>query len=181
MKRFADDYEIVIEEDENGKEIKKAVYRGSYFEVSLDEPGLKRFKRNSLILFGLMLAFHIGAGFVPSQGMNRFFIILPYVFTFLPLYFLITGILRVPTEKRKYRRDETELSFDRMKTPSTVLLILFCIIVIGEIIFITILSDQPGNQEFLFLVLEVLAAVGGFMIVQYQKQIEISEIKEPQE
>ena len=178
MKRFADDYEIVVEEDENGKEKKKAVYRGSYFEVSLNEPSLKKFKRNSIILFGLMLALHIGAGFVPSQGMYRFFIILPYVFTFLPFYFLITGILRVSTEKRKYRRDETGLSFRRIKKNSLALFILLAIAVLGEIVFLAFFYSLPNSQEYPFLFSEAVAGILAYFLVRLQLPVQISEIAE---
>lgn len=33
MKRYADDYKIVIEEDEKGREKKNAVYQGRYFKL----------------------------------------------------------------------------------------------------------------------------------------------------
>ena len=99
MKKYIDDYELVIQEDSKGREKKVAVYKGDYYEFNLDEPALQKFRRNTLILLALIVIGQIAAGFIANLGMYAFFVSLPYVFTFLPLYFLIDGSLRLPKEK----------------------------------------------------------------------------------
>jgi len=123
MKRYTEDYEIEIIEDEKGREKTIARYRGNYFETVVSEQDLIRFKRFGLLLTVPIIALHIGAGFIANPGMIQFFVSLPYVITFLPLYFLTAGMLRVPKTKRKFRRDEVELSFDRVRSASIFLLI----------------------------------------------------------
>ncbi len=178
MKRYADDYKIVVEVDKKGKERKKAVYNGNYFSVSLDEQGLKNLKRNSLILFALIVVLHVTAGFLSSQGMYQFYVAFPYVFAFLPFYFLITGILRLPSEKRPYRRDETGLSFKRIKKNSLALFILLAIAVLGEIVFLVFFYLLPNSQEYPFLFSEAVAGILAYFLVRLQLQVQISEIAE---
>jgi len=107
-----------------------------------------------LLLVGI-LGLHVSAGFIGNPGMYRFFVALPYVFVFLPLYFFTAGILRLPKEKRPFRRDEVDLSFERMKKAS-----------------------GGYNLEVLFLTLEVLAVGGVVFLWQYQKSISIQKISE---
>jgi hypothetical protein len=172
MKKYKDDYEIVVSTDDKGREIKKPVYRGDYFEVSLDENGLRQFKRQCLLLVAAIAVFHIPGGFVGNGGMYQFYISLPYVFVFLALFNLAEGSLRLPKEKRKYRRDEVGLSFERIKTASNILMILLGIGILGEIIFLLFFSvrDQIG-LEFLYLLLEVLAAAAAYFLIRLQRPI----------
>ena len=174
MKRYADDYETVVTEDEKGHEKRIAVYHGDYFELALDEQGFVRFRRNCFLLLAVMIVLHISGGFVGNRGMYQFYVALPYVFAFFPLLYMAAGVLRLPKEKRKYRREEIGLSFDRMKTASIILMIFLGIGVLGEITFLLFVS--VGDQsvlEFLYLSLEALAAAAVYFLISLQRQIHI--------
>ena len=173
-KRYADDYETVITTDEKGNEKKTAVYRGEYFEISLDEEGLSSFKRKCLLLLAVIIVLHISGGFVNNKGMNQFFVGLPYVTAFFPLLYLALAVLRLPKEARKYRRDEIGLSFDRMKTTSFILFTFLGMGVLGEIAFLLLFSTGDQNLlEFLYLTLAILTATAVFILITMQRQITI--------
>ena len=171
-KKYADDYENVFTTDEKGRERKKAVYRGEYYEVDLDAKQIKAFRNQSLALAVAILILHMVGGFIGNLGMYEFYVSLPYVFAFLPLYFIFSGALRIPNEKRKYHRDEIGLSYNHMKNAGTVLLILLLIAVVGEGIFI-LLSENAleGGTEYLFLGLEIAAAGLAFLFFRLQKRV----------
>lgn len=180
MKRFADDYETVVTIDEEGNEKKSAVYCGDYYELALDEEEILKFRKRSLLLLVVITALQIGAGFINNPGMYQFYIALPYVIAYFPLIYMAAGILRLPKEKRKYRRDELGLSFDRIKTTSRAILIFLIIIVLGEIIFILFLSaDSQNLLEYLYLALEIIAAAAVYFLIRLQKQIRILPCNEP--
>lgn len=180
FKRYADDYETEVTTDEQGREKKVAVYRGKYFEIDLTEGELVRFKRNSLLLLAAILFVHTASGFVANQGMNQFYIALAYVLAFFPMLYLAVGTLRLPREKRKYRRDEIGLSFDRMKSTSHILLILLGIVLIGEVVFLIFFSDDNLlGKELIFLALEALTAVAIFFTVQMQRKVQVRANDEP--
>ena len=172
MRKYKDDYELVATEDENGKETLRPVYRGGYFEVSLDEQGLLKLRRTSLILLVPILGLQIAAGFLNNQGMYQFYISLPYVFSLISLFYFGWGILQIPKEKRPYRREEVDLSFNRMKSSSRILLILLAIGIIGELIFLIFFSAGVDMVlEFIFLLLEVLAVIAVFFQIRLLKPI----------
>jgi hypothetical protein len=174
MRRYADDYEIAYEEDKKGREKKVAVYKGQYFEVNVEETHLVRFKRISVLLMLIVVLLHIGSGFVNHRETLFRYLELPYAIAFLPLYFLVVGVLRVPREKRQYRRDEVGLSFDRMKKASISLLIILLVGVLTNIVFLFLLAKEAIWQEYLYLALQALAALVTFIIIRLQKPIEVS-------
>lgn len=177
-KRFADDYETVITTDEKGNDKKTAVYRGEYFEISLDEKGLVLFKRNCLLLLAAIVVLHISGGFVNNPGMNQFFVGLPYVAAFFPLLYLAIAVFRLPREKRKYQRDEIGLSFDRVKTSSGILLVLMGFGVLGEVAFLLAFSSGKTDPlELLYLVLEVFSIAAVYTLITYQRKIHVIPVE----
>jgi len=174
MKKYAGDYETVVTKDDKGYEKQIAVYHGDYFELALDKEGIVHFRKYCVLLLAAIVVMHISGGFVGNRGMYQFYIALPYVIAFFPLLYLAAGILRLPKEKRKYRREEIGLSFDRMKTASIILMIFLGIGVLGEITFLLFVS--VGDQsvlEFLYLSLEALAAAAVYFLISLQRQIHI--------
>jgi uncharacterized membrane protein len=179
MKRYADDYETLVTKDEKGHEKKIAVYRGNYFEFALDVEGIVHFRRYCVLLLAAIVVLHISGGFVGNRGMYQFYVALPYVIAFVPLLFMTAGVLRLPKKKRKYRREEIGLSFDRMKTASIILMISLGIGVLGEITFL--LFGSVGGQgvlEYLYLTLEALAAAAVYLLISLQRQIHVQVCSE---
>jgi len=176
MKKYVDDYEIVTEEDEKGREKRRAVYRGNYYEVEIAKISWSKFKWFNIILLVMILSFHIAGGFINNQGMYQFFIALPYVAAFLPLYFIATGILRIPTKKKQLRRDQVELSFERVKKASTYLLLLFGMSILGEVIFLIFFENKGYQMESLYLGAEFAAGFSAYILFNIQKYIQIDEI-----
>lgn len=177
MRRFTKDYDIVVDQDENGKETKTVVYKGKHYELLLDEAGITRFRKNCLMLLAAIIVLHITSGFLGNQGMYQFYIALPYVFAFFALTYLSAGVLRLPKEKRKYQHDEIELSYNRIKTASIFLTVLLGIEVLGEIVFLLFAGTiQSIEQELSFLLIEILIFIGSFLLFSLQKQIQINPL-----
>jgi len=172
MKRYADDYETVITEDENGREKKTAVYRGSYYEIPIGEQHLLRFRRNNFFLLVTIIVLHIAGGFVANPGMYQFYVALPYVLLFLPLYYMVAGVLRLPKKKRKFRRDEIGLSFDRVRKAILFSLISLGLVVIGESVFLIWFAGEEGSLEIQFILIELLVLTGAYFLFRMHRMIQ---------
>ena len=181
MRKYVKDFKVVIEEDEKGRERRSAVYAGKYFDVSLDETELKKFRRISIILLVLIIAAHFAGGSVANQGMYAFYVAVPYVIAFLPLYFMTTGILRMPKTKRKYRRDEVELTFKRIKKSSIALFVLLCLGVVGEIIYLIWFTEGNNLLEWIYLAVEVITAAIAYIQIHVQRPVKVIPLVETQE
>jgi hypothetical protein len=173
-KRFADDYEIVVNTDAQGHEKKVAVYRGEYFKLTPKDINIAAFKNRCLLLLTTIVVLHISSGFVNNRGMNQFYVALPYVLAFLPMFFMGRGIFRLPKEKLKYQRDELGLSFVRLKNLSIPLITLLIMVVLGEILFLLIVSNESHPVlEYLHLCLEGAAVFAAYFITSLQKNIHV--------
>jgi hypothetical protein len=171
MRKYAKDYKVVITEDKKGREKRTAVYQGKFYEINVEEKKLKALKLSCMILSILVISIHIGSGFVANPGMLQFYVALPYVFAFLPFYFLAAGTLRLPTEKRKFRRDEIELSFKRADTWGLILLIDLGVGVVGEIVFMIWFMDGWHTLELLYLLMVAVSAILIFILIRLLKPV----------
>lgn len=171
MRKHIQDYEIVPTTDENGREGRSVVYRGLYFEFIPGEEEMVRFKRRSLLILAAIIVLHVCGGLLRNQGMFQLYVSLPYVFAFLPLWYMASGILRLPARKRRYRRDEIDLSVERVKTASIVLLFLLGMAVVGEIVFLATAAPGEGMDEYLFVAGEGLALAALAFLVRLQRGI----------
>lgn len=172
MKRYADDYETVVTTDEKGNEKKSVVYHGDYFELSIDESGIIHFRRIAFLHLFAILLLHLISGFINNQGMNQFYVGFPYVLAFFPLLYLAAGIMRLPRVKKKYRREEVGLSFERMKTASVVFALLLGVGLIGEVVFILFFSAKGAVMtEYWYLFVEVLVFSATYLLIRLQRRI----------
>jgi hypothetical protein len=180
MKKYADDYDLVITEDEKGREKKKAVYRANYFKIDISLGELKTFKRKAIVLLIAIALLHFGAGFVANLGMYAFYVVLPYVISFLPLYYMGSGILRLPKEIREYRRDEVSLSFERLKKSAIFVLAILGVGAIGEIVYIITFTNWGSIREFLYLGLALLEIILVYVLLRLRNKINIKELESQQ-
>jgi hypothetical protein len=106
--------------------------------------------------------------------MYQFYVALPYVIAFFPLTYMALGVLRLPKEQRKYRRDEIGLSFERMKTASMVLLVFTGVSFLGEIAFLLFVSTAHSILfELIYLSLEALAIATVVYFISIQRKVHI--------
>ncbi len=179
MRKYSKDFKIEVVKDKNGREKTKAVYYGPYFEVSLDEKELHYYKLTGFLFLLVIGVIHVGAGFAANLGMYQFYVALPYVAVFLPLFYLALGIFHIPHEKRSYRRDEVGLSFDQIRTSSVGLLITLGLGILGEIAFLVFaFAGNQTNPDFMFLALEVGAAIAAYFFFRIQRRTLISPLKD---
>jgi hypothetical protein len=174
MKRYTDDYETVVTKDEKGNEKKIVSYHGKLFVLSLDAKGILQFRRNCFLILAAIVILQFSGGFVANPGMYEFYVALPYVLSFFPLLFMAMGIFRLPKEKRKYRRDEMELSFNRLKTSSIILIILLGTGVLGELAYLFFFSNGIRTVlETVYLVIEAFTIAAVYFIIVLQRQIHV--------
>ncbi len=174
LKKYANDYELVVTKDEQGNEKTTTQYKGDFFKLSISEADFQIFKSRCVALAIVIAVLHVLGGFINNAGMRQFYVALPYVIVFFPLLYLLIGVFRLPKPKQKYYRHEIGLSFNRVKKASRILLIVSAIGFIGEIVFIIFASaGSPMRLELPFLLTGLLVMVGAFFIISLQKRINV--------
>ena len=156
-KKYINAYETVYEYDEKGREKRSIEYRGDYFEVSLDEPGLRRYKCIALIVFGLVFAIQVALGFRDNPGLRILYVTIPYVIVFIPLLYWFIAALRLPVRKQLLRLDVVGLTFNRVKLMSLLATIFLGMVVVGIIVFMILFKEIEKRDDLLFLAGEACA------------------------
>jgi len=174
-KKYLKEYDLVESEDEKGRLKKIVVYRGDYFTLNLDESQIRGMKWNFILIFFVLLGLHVGGGFVSNLSMYKIYVALPYTAAFFPLLYLATGVFRLPSQKRPYRREEIGLSYDRIISTSRLYLIFMAIGLLGGIIYLIFFSNgQDLGREAIFFLLIAAAMLSALMIYQKASKIEIN-------
>ncbi len=179
-KKYIKDYDLVETEDDKGRARKTAVYHGEYFRVNLEESQVKQLKLQFVLFFVAVLALHITAGLVNNPGLYKVYMAIPYTASFLPLFFLGEGILRIPTQKRNYRNEEVDLSYQRIVGMSRLYLILMGIGVVGALVYLVFASNgQALEKEAIYVGLVLSAALLIWIIFRRAKSIVIEKEETP--
>lgn len=179
-KKYIKDYDLVENEDEKGRVKKTAVYHGDYFRLGLEESQIKQLKLQLILLFVAALALHVCGGLVNNPGLYKFYMAIPYTVCFLPLFFLGEGTLRIPNQKRSYRKEEIELTYKRVVNMSRLYLILSGIGVAGVLIYLIFASNGSAlEQEAIYLALVLGAALLVLVIFRKASKVVIEKEETP--
>jgi len=173
MKKYKDDYEIVSSIDEKGREKETLAYRGVYFDVVTGKSTLTHVKKQSLLMLGLIVILHISGGFLKNRSMYQLYVSLPYVFAYMAIWYTILGTFRFPTQKRKYRRNEIDLSINRAQRASKALMVLLILGEFGGLLFLAFNSEANLMSEYLYLIFNALTIATLFFTIRLQGEINI--------
>lgn len=177
LRRYIEDYEIDTIIDDKGREKRVLKYKGPHFTVSILEMEFKAYRRLSYLLFGLIILMHISSGFTANPGMYQIYVALPFAMAFLPLTFLGFGIVGLPRNLEKIQRDAMERSFKRIKINSIALLIIFGLILLGEILYMVIHPSIPHfKNEIFFILPEILASVSLLGIFLLNRKVKVNPV-----
>ncbi|PXV96109.1 hypothetical protein C8E03_101742 [Lachnotalea glycerini] len=136
MKKYYKDYTADLKVTDDGKIVRKVKYVGDYYEYRLDE---KEYRKMRGILFGtviLDLILFVLAGLLNSDGSFQFYILLPYMFSLLPMIFLLWGYISIPKKKKIMEYSIYDKSFLRVKFSLVGILAAGTVTTLSDIIYI---------------------------------------------
>jgi len=176
VNKYVRDYEIVTQQDKNGRESQTLKYLGDLYYIEFEKGDLNFYRKTSLLVLFFSLMLHFGAGFTNNDGMRQFFVAIPYVAAYLPFFYFCTGLANLPGKHPPYRRDRVELSFKRIRSANYYLFVLLTAVVVGESIFLLFFtSDGNSRLDYQFLLLELIAATAQGMSARMHKSILINK------
>lgn len=114
-RRYLKDYELVVELNDAGQEVKVPRYIGKYYHMNLDEEDILRLRQKCVILSVLAAGMAIGALFLRHGAMASPLAVFPLAFAMFPLFYALIGSFHLPREKKGLRSDEVEYGVDRIR------------------------------------------------------------------
>jgi hypothetical protein len=112
---YKDDYSRFLRLNRKGKVVPDISYLGDYYVLPFDEKQKKRTGICNLLGAGLLLAIQIAAGLMNPDSSRTFWIVYPYLFTLLPLAYMIAGAVRYFEVPLRMQKAHYETSIARIK------------------------------------------------------------------
>ena len=174
--KYSKDYESQIIKQGN-KTKTNLVYKGNYYSYNLSEKKYQRLKWSYLFFDLLFLATFIFIGCLNTIGSRQIYIILPYLFTFLPIFYEIMGTITLMKTKAKLTYVEYDTSVLRIKRSTIGILVFSVSSAIGEVIFLVLnRNSNISNLEYMFLSGVLFMSVSSFLFLQLQSKYKCSEV-----
>lgn len=182
--KYVQDYEVFevsknsAPDGKKGKVQKKLVYKGNHFSFTVSESTQKRIKLCYVGLMLLICLFFAGIGMLNNDGSRKIYVVFPYVFMSLPVFYGMMGAVKLFMANQKMTRVEYDHSVIRLRKSSVALLVLSITCVLGEIGYMVKnqMTDSAG-KEYLFLAGTLLIAGISFLMTQLQNRYVAKEIK----
>ena len=156
-RKYLDDYRIEEQITETGRRRKVTVYVAGYYTLV---PAISR-RDKWLILIATALEWSLILGGLSFKGQanEKWYVLLPFVFTIMPLYYLTRGAISLFLAGERLERQKADRIARFLPVPSLAASVLPLISCIGIII---IAITQPSimiSEDKLFGVLSLLAAL----------------------
>lgn len=160
MKKYHKDYKTEKVQSSDGKEDEKILYEGDYYTFSIDAKEKKRVFISFLLADSLYILFFILSGLLNNDGSRSIFIVVPYVFLFLPIVYLTMGTFSFLNIKEKMERVTYDKALGRMDRSSIGILCISLYLCIADGIFIVLNRTQIAlGRENAFLCINIIMLV----------------------
>jgi len=114
------------------------IYTGDYFRFENDRKQVVRLKAKILAIAVVCFILYISGGFIDTGGSRVFYVLLPFVFAFLPLAFLLIAAFQFAVKHGDFTVFDYERIWLRLKRTGIASVCLLGISILGEIIFFSI-------------------------------------------
>ncbi len=132
-RKYVGDYRLENVPDRRGKLKTVPVYRGPLFRFSADEKTLKTAKRRVLALTAVLTAALLVTLLLPSELLQRLYVVMPLVLSIIPAMLLWTGVYHLFTAGPAVPRDKCDKIHNRFAGWSVVLTALSALSLFGQL------------------------------------------------
>ena len=150
-RKYRKDYRLIEHVDERGRFTTDSVYCGEVYRFSEGtekaHSALKRMLVWTVIGSGCFIA-----SLIPYSTASRTMIVMiPYLFSVLPLWMLLSSVIRLLKKKEELEQKDADFANDRIPACSLWLLILPGIALIGEVCALLLKAQSALNGDIVFL------------------------------
>lgn len=178
-RRYLKDYELRVELNDDGREVKVPQYVGNLFDTGMDTSALVSLRRRCMALSLGAAAAAMTALLLRHGAMTSFLAILPLALAMFPLFYGCMGSFRLPREAKGLRSDEVEYSIDRVKHSAPGITILSAAALVGALVYHLFLKGAQapalGWGDGAFLLCCLLAALLGALLWRNIRSVNLTE------
>ncbi len=172
--KYVKDYETRIKEGGDGEEV---VYTGKYYRMNVSDEKRKKVGISYLAIQVAYVVAFLLMGMLDTDGSRKVYIVLPYMFLFLPIYYGLLGTLKLLRAKSEMVFAEYDQSILRIKKSTTGMMILSLAVAVGEVFYLVSNKITSLNSlEYKFLMGTLFFVVISFLFLQLQSKYECVEV-----
>lgn len=179
LNKYNENYKKVTALSDSGKITKNEyVYIGNYYRLDAGKKNVQLVKAEMAVLAVFIFVIYFSIGFINNAGSHKFYIILPFVISFLPIMFLIIATIQLVLKRGDLNEFDFEKVWLRIKYTCLANIVSFSLSVAGELIFIILqLGNISSGKELSFLFGAILIIILLFAILQIHKQLQCTRIE----
>ena len=165
--KYNRDYRLETFLDEKGKMRTKAVYCGDNYFYKNPEKNTEQSRRLVGIISILTWIIWFFALVTDSSVFRKFYVVMPYVFIPIPLYYLCCGSLKIWLKKEPFTHEQADHINNRLPGGAMVTVILSGISLIGVVV--KVILDGTGKGDILFVLIVILLVAVCLFLYQRSK------------
>lgn len=169
--KYKDDYTKSARLNIGGRIVDDICYVGDYYILPFDENTKKKTNRMNLIFSMLLLGVQVTEGLLNTDSSRTFWIVFPYMFVFLPVFYMLVGSISYMGSPMKMQKAHYETGLVRIRRSCIGAMVLEGISAVLDIVYMILHFDQMAKgKEFLYLFCHILFLVVAFFYGKYYDQ-----------
>ena len=173
-KKYLSDYSLEQTIGPRGRVVSEYRYIGSRYSVSPGGLSAGRVKASSVLLAAAVAVF-IAAMIPSSSSMRRFYILLPYAFAAVPLFFACRGAAVFLLSGPEYTRMEKD-RISALPGGSLVSAVFILLALAGSVVTGIVSSGFYRPGDWVFLTLSILLAAVLFCVFSFTRKLSFTEV-----
>lgn len=166
--RFKDDYSWTARLNGRGRVVDDICYTGVYYILPLTQEQKKKSNYCNMGFGLLLLAIQLAAGMVNQDSSRTFYIMFPYLFTLLPVFYFLLGAFSYWSDPVKQQKAQYETGLARMKRSAMGSMVMNGISVILDIVYMILhRGNMQTLRELIYLGLLIAYIVAAFCYGRY--------------
>ena len=178
--RYANDYRMDYEKDENGRGRTKLVYVGSLYQFNTEKSNAFQKWGQAAGILALLWVVWIGCAFLEQGLMHSVFVSIPYILIGIPLLYLTSGLYHLRRSRYPFEKMHKEHSVDRFK-PCCLMSIICCgIVIAGAVQRYAVMEAGVRSVWNLFFIAGMAIFIAGTVIIlKISQWFTVHEIDNP--
>lgn len=160
--RYRDSYRKTTGVDGRGKAITQYVYNGEFYILPFDRRQKRKTNLINAAFTAVMAVLLVLDGMVNQDSSRTFWVVYPYIFIYLPLLFLLLGVVSYMDCGTRIQVDQYDKSIRRIRRSVWGVIVLSAIAAVCDVVFLVLYHDgiQLGREVIYLAGLLLTAAAG---------------------
>lgn len=166
--KYKDDYTKDLRLNAGGRIVDDICYVGDYYILPFNENTKKKTNVINIVCALFLLGIQVIEGLLNADSSRIFWIVFPYMFVFLPIFYMFVGAVNYMGSPIKMQKAHYETGLVRIRRSCIGAMILEGINVILDIVYIILhFNDISNAREFIYLLSQVLFLLVAFTYGKY--------------